>query len=269
MSAVHHRARKSLGQNFLIDHNIQRRIIEAAGAGPHDHVLEIGPGLGALTDRLAGTVRHLTAVELDRDLAARLRGTFAGRDDVTIHEADILDTDIRTLAPDTEHLVAIGNIPYNITTPIIFHLLERDARPARFVLTVQKEVADRITADPGTSEYGALSVGVRTVARAEPLFTVSRSCFRPVPNVDSAVIRITPIRPFPLTEAEEKDLRVLTAAAFGWRRKQLQKTLRSGLSIERIDELQTRTGIDLRRRPQTLSPAEFIELSRAIRLTGA
>jgi 16S rRNA (adenine1518-N6/adenine1519-N6)-dimethyltransferase len=262
---VHHRARKSLGQNFLVDPNTQRRIVEAAHAGPDHHVLEIGPGLGALTDRLAATVRHLTAVELDSDLAARLRATYADREDVTVHEADILATDIPTMDADVGRLIVIGNIPYNITTPIIFHLLERETRPARIILMVQKEVADRITADPGTGEYGALSVGIRTVAHVERLFTVSRSCFRPVPNVDSAVIRITPIRPYPLGEAEEKDLRTLTTAAFGWRRKQLQKTLRSGLGIEAIEELETRSGIDLTRRPETLSPAEFIELSRAIR----
>jgi 16S rRNA (adenine1518-N6/adenine1519-N6)-dimethyltransferase len=266
---VHHRARKSLGQNFLVDPNTQRRIVDAAGAGPDDHVLEIGPGLGALTDRLAGTVRHLTAVELDRDLAERLRATYAERDDVTVHEADILETDIPALTADVERLIVIGNIPYNITTPIIFHLLERDARPARIILMVQKEVADRITADPGTRAYGALSVGIRTVAHVERQFAVSRSCFRPVPNVDSAVIRITPIRPFPLTETEEKDLRTLTTAAFGWRRKQLQKTLRSGLGIEAIEEIEAQTGTDLGRRPETLSPAEFIALSRAIRLLGA
>jgi 16S rRNA (adenine1518-N6/adenine1519-N6)-dimethyltransferase len=269
---VHHRARKSFGQNFLIDPNIQRRIIDAVAARPDDHVLEIGPGLGALTNNLAGTVRQLSAVELDRDLAARLRSTFAGRADVTIHEADILDTPFENLTAQPDRLIVVGNIPYNITTPIIFHLLRRNARPDRIILMVQREVADRITASPGTPQYGALSVGVRTVATAERLFNVARGCFRPVPNVDSAVLRITPLRPPPLTPAQEADTRSLTTAAFGWRRKQLQKTLRSSapyvLEPAAIQQLEAATGIELHRRPETLSPDEFIALSRALRLLG-
>jgi 16S rRNA (adenine1518-N6/adenine1519-N6)-dimethyltransferase len=267
-----HRARKSLGQNFLTDPNQQKRIAEAIGATADSEVLEIGPGLGALTDRLAGSVRRLTAVELDRDLAATLRGRYSGRDDVDIVEADFLDLSIPDLTAEPASLLVIGNIPYNITSPIIFHLLERANRPARIVLMVQREVADRIAAAPGSDMYGALSVGVQAVATIERLFLVGRNAFRPVPRVDSAVIRITPTRPFQLTSTEETDLRDLTRATFSWRRKQLQRTLRSAplyeLSPAEIRDLQLATAIPLEQRPETLSAHDFIRLARALRTIG-
>lgn len=266
-----HRPRRSLGQNFLIDANIQRRIIDAIDAGADDEVLEIGPGMGALTDRLAGNVRRLIAVELDRNLAAGLQDRFADRDDVDIRQADILDSPLESLTDEVGKLLVAGNIPYNITSPIVFHLLQRP-RPARIVLMVQREVAERITARPGTSEYGALSVGVQTVASADRLFNVARTCFRPVPNVDSAVLRITPTSPPQLTRDEERDLRSLTSAAFGWRRKQLQKTLRAEprflLDPDEVQAVASRTSIQLQRRPETLTPDEFINLSRALRRIG-
>lgn len=267
-----HRARRSLGQNFLIDPNTQRRIVRAINASPDEEVLEIGPGLGALTQHLAGAVRRLTAVELDRDLASQLRDRYAEQDDVGIIEADFLDVPVNTITDDVAGLVVTGNIPYNITSPILFHLLERDARPDRIILMVQQEVADRITARAGSASYGALSVGVQTVATAESLFRVGRNCFRPVPNVDSAVLRITPFQPPPLDADEERDLRSLTTAAFGWRRKQLQKTLRTRpdyhLEHDAVERIAITTGIRLDRRPETLSPDEFVKLGRALRAIG-
>jgi 16S rRNA (adenine1518-N6/adenine1519-N6)-dimethyltransferase len=265
------RARRSLGQNFLVDPNIQKKIVAAIQPRPDDEVLEIGPGHGALTDHLAGTVRRLVVVELDRDLAHRLEQRFAGRTDVRVLNRNILDTPLNALSDNPAALKVLGNIPYYITTPILFHLLRREARPAHIVLMVQREVAERITATHGAN-YGALSVGVLAVARVERLFHVGRNAFRPVPNVDSTVIRITPIRPFPLAEHEEADLRSLTQAAFGWRRKQLQRTLRSapdfGLDVAAITRLEARTGIDLDRRPETLVPADLIRLARELRDAG-
>ncbi|MCI0433398.1 MAG: hypothetical protein L0271_07100 [Gemmatimonadetes bacterium] len=185
---------------------------------------------------------------------------------------DALEVELASWFEDIARVKVIGNIPYNITTPLIFHLLERAHRPADMVLMVQKEVATRVTAGPGSKEYSALSVGVQAVARVEKLFHVSRHAFRPVPNVDSTVIRITPIRPFALREAEERDLRALTHAAFQWRRKQLQKTLRASpayeLSVEDIGALQRTTGLDLEYRPEDLSPAELLRLARALRAGG-
>lgn len=271
MSATH-RAKKSLGQNFLIDPNQQRRIVAALEPMPDDVVLEIGPGAGALTRYLAGSVRRLILVELDDDLAATLATSYAGRADVTVVHADFMDVDVTTLVDDVHTLKVVGNIPYNITTPLLFRLLERDVRPRRIVLMVQQEVADRILAHAGESEYGALSVGVRSVARVEKLFRVGRGSFRPVPGVDSTVIRIEPIEPPPLTSAEEADLRQLTRTAFAWRRKQLQKTLRSApayaLDAAALRTVAQATGIDLEQRPERLEPAALVSLARALRRCG-
>jgi 16S rRNA (adenine1518-N6/adenine1519-N6)-dimethyltransferase len=271
MSAPH-RAKKSLGQNFLVDPNQQRRIVAALEPGPADNILEIGPGQGALTRHLAGTVRRLTLVELDDALAARLTAEYADRDDVTVVHADFMDVDVASLAGDVRALKVVGNIPYNITTPILFRLLERAHRPRRIVLMVQQEVADRIVARAGDHAYGALSVGVQSVARVERLFRVGRGSFRPVPGVDSTVLRIDPIEPPPLTAGEEADLRQLTRSAFAWRRKQLQKTLRNApeyaLDAAALQTVARETGIDLEQRPEQLAPASLIDLARALRRCG-
>lgn len=268
MSAPH-QARKSLGQNFLVDPNQQRRIVAALEAGPADAVLEIGPGRGALTGLLAEAAGRLFLVELDDILAEALRERFSDTAHVTVVHEDFTKVDVAALVGEPHALKVIGNIPYNITTPIIFRLLEPEIRPASIVLMIQREVADRIVAPAGTSEYGALSVGVRTVARVERLFHVGRNSFRPVPRVDSTVIRIEPIRPAPLSPQEERELRELTRVAFAWRRKQLQKTLRSApayaLAAAEVAEVEARTGIALDLRPEDLEPAQFIALSAALR----
>ncbi|NIR44178.1 MAG: ribosomal RNA small subunit methyltransferase A, partial [Gemmatimonadetes bacterium] len=179
------RAKKSLSQNFLVDPNLQRKIVEALAPEPADLVLEIGPGSGALTGHLAGAVSRLVLIELDDDLAARLVDEYGARDDVTVVHADVLETSIDELTGGAPYKV-IGNIPYGITTPLIFHVLDARTRPERMVLTVQKEVADRLAAEPGHKAYGALTVGVQSVAAVEKLFRISRDAFRPRPDVDSA-----------------------------------------------------------------------------------
>lgn len=267
MTPRRHRAKRSLGQNFLVDPNLQRKIVDAVGAGPGDEVVEIGPGQGALTRWLAGTVRRLVLVELDDALAADLTDDFAGRDDVRVVHGDVLATDLAAHVDDPAALRVVGNIPYNITTPILFRMLERP-RPRDIVLMVQAEVADRIVAEPGGSDYGALAVGVQSVARAERLFRVGRGAFRPVPGVDSAVVRVTPLDPAPLDEAEEERLRVLVRAAFQWRRKQLGKILRDHPDLavprEAVAEVAARVGFDPADRPETLSPEAFIRLAAAL-----
>lgn len=266
------RARKSLGQNFLVDRNYQQRIVQALDAQPDDTVLEIGPGTGALTEHLAGTVHRLVAIEKDDNLAAALQHRFAGRADVEIVNDDALEADIVALLGQPADARIIGNIPYNITSPLIFRMLERPHRPRRLVLMVQKEVADRIVSPPGDRQYGALSVGVRTVADVQRLFVVPRGAFRPVPNVDSAVLRIDPFHPPPLTAAEEGDVRTLARVAFGWRRKQLQRILRDApeyaLDSETLGALLAQLGIAPEARPETLAPETFVTLARALRARG-
>lgn len=261
------RAKRSLGQNFLVDENLQRKIVNALGAGPADEVLEIGPGRGALTHHLVGRVGRLIAVELDDELAAALSEAYAGRDDVRIVHADVLDVGLEMLTTSPGALKVVGNIPYNITTPILFHLLERP-RPREIVLMVQDDLADRIVAPVGTKEYGALSVGVRSVAQVERLFKVGRGAFRPVPGVDSCVIRIRPTVPEPLTAAEEGRLRHLVRAAFQWRRKQLRKILRDhpdlALPEGAVEATAARLGFDPEDRPERLTPDQFVRLAAAL-----
>jgi len=261
------RAKRALGQNFLIDANIQRKIVASLDPGPDDEVMEIGPGVGALTRHLAGTVRRLVLVELDNDLAARLRGEFAGDPSVEIINEDVLDVPLERVSGDPSSLKVIGNIPYNITTPILFSLLERRPRPRQIVLMVQREVADRILEPAGSKTYGALAVGVQAVADVSRVINVSRDAFRPVPDVMSSVVRIVPHQPPRLLPEEETALRDLTRAAFQQRRKQFQRILRDAyhLSPQQVEEVGRAAGMDLVQRPETFSPAKFIDLARVLR----
>ena len=261
------RAKRALGQNFLIDPNVQRKIVAALGAGPGDEVLEIGPGVGALTRHLAGRVRRLVLVELDNALAARLREEFAGDPSVEVVNEDVLDVPLERITADPGRLKVIGNIPYNITTPILFGLLERRPRPAAIVLMVQREVADRILEPAGSKTYGALAVGVQAVADVSRVMNVSRDAFRPIPDVMSSVVRIVPHAPPRLSPEEETALRELTRAAFQQRRKQFQRILRDAyhLSVDDVAHVGRAAGMDLVQRPETFSPQKFIDLARVLR----
>jgi 16S rRNA (adenine1518-N6/adenine1519-N6)-dimethyltransferase len=261
------RAKRSLGQNFLIDPNLQRKIVAALGAEPTDEVVEVGPGRGALTQHLIGTVQRLVLIELDNELSALWTAEVAGRDDVCVVHGDVLEQPFWQHVQTPAEALVVGNIPYNITSPIIFRLLERP-RPREIVLMVQREVADRITAPVGSKAYGALTVGVRSVATAERLFGVGRQAFRPVPGVDSAVIRITPLKPEPLVAADEERLRVVVRAVFQWRRKQLGKTLRDHPDLrvpaDQLSGVAASVGFELAHRPEQLSPEDFIRLAAAL-----
>jgi 16S rRNA (adenine1518-N6/adenine1519-N6)-dimethyltransferase len=261
------RAKRSLGQNFLIDPNAQRRIVDALAPTLDDEVMEIGPGQGALTRHLAERAGQLTLVELDDELARRLTEEFAGNPRVRVIHRDVLQVPLEEVTAEPARLKVIGNIPYNITTPILFGLLERRPRPREIVLMVQKEVADRILADPGNKTYGALAVGVRAVADAERVLNVGRNSFRPVPDVESTVIRIVPHDPPRVTEEDERSLRHLTRAAFGQRRKQFQRILRDAyrLSPEQVEVLGRELGMDLQARPESFPPERFLELARSLR----
>ena len=261
------RAKRSLGQNFLIDPNARRRIVDALDPSPGDEVMEIGPGQGALTRHLAERAGRLTLVELDDELARRLAEEFAGNDRVRIIHRDVLQVPLEEVTSDPARLKVIGNIPYNITTPILFGLLERRPRPREIVLMVQKEVADRILADAGNKTYGALAVGVRAVADVERVMNVGRKSFRPIPDVESSVIRIVPHDPPRVSPEDERALRRLTRAAFGQRRKQFQRILRDayGLSVQEVESLGREVGMDLQSRPESFPPARFVALAHALR----
>ena len=263
--AITHGARKRFGQHFLTDPSILGRIADAVGIVAGATVVEIGPGRGALTAPLVSRVGpsgRLIAVEVDRDLAASLRTHYAERPEVTIHDGDVLDTDIGALAGGP-YLLA-GNIPYNITTPILFHALERP-RAERMVFLVQREVAERLAAAPASEAYGALSANVQAVATIEILFKVSAGAFVPPPQVDSAVIRVTP-RTDPDIEAhEEAAFRTMVQGLFSFRRKQMVRGVRDVCAVngQGAVELLDRAGIRHTDRPEVLGPADFARLLRA------
>jgi 16S rRNA (adenine1518-N6/adenine1519-N6)-dimethyltransferase len=253
------RAKRRLGQHFLSDPRILQRIADGLEPTAADTVLEIGPGPGGLTAALAARAGRVVAIEKDADLVPGLRARFP---EVTVVEGDALELDWHALGPGA---LVTGNIPYNITSPLIDKAL-LPPRPPRIVFLVQKEVADRVTASAGESAYGALSVGVQAVARAERLFVVPAGAFHPRPKVDSAVLRLTPLHPPLVTDAELPTFRRMTVGLFGFRRKQLGRGLRelTGWTSERVAEALARGAIDPPARPETLTPEAFVRLHRAL-----
>lgn len=259
------RARKRFGQHFLADPRILGRIANALAVDAGDTVLEVGPGRGALTEELLARVGprgRVVAVEVDRDLSAALRLRYAARPELTLVQGDFLETDL-TAYVRPPFLLA-GNIPYNITTPIVFKALT-PPRAARMVLLVQREVAERIAAHPGTRAYGALSVNVQAVATVEVLFRVAAGAFSPPPRVESAVVRITARPDAVVVPAEETAYRDLVQTLFSFRRKQLVRALREALGVTPgvAKALVERAGLPPAARPEVLSPADFATLLRA------
>ncbi|MDZ7294284.1 MAG: 16S rRNA (adenine(1518)-N(6)/adenine(1519)-N(6))-dimethyltransferase RsmA [candidate division KSB1 bacterium] len=219
------RPKRSLGQHFLVDPNVARKIVHAFAPQPQDVVVEIGPGQGALTALLAGNVRQLFAVELDRTLAAALADRFAGMPGVQVMEADFLSVELAALAPPQARLRVIGNIPYNISAPIIFRVLDQAAVVEDMLLMLQKEVALRVVAGPGSKQYGPLAVHSQLLADVRLLFDVSPHVFRPRPKVDSAIVRWRFLAQ-PRFAVEDRALFArFVRAAFGQRRKVLRNAL--------------------------------------------
>ena len=254
--------RKSLGQHFLNDKRILGRIADALDLTGAELVIEIGPGRGALTEVLLPRVRRLFAIEYDRALAEHLRRRYESDARITVVEQDVLAVNLGELARGP--YVIVGNVPYYITTPILFHGLTRP-RPERAVYLVQREVADRIVARPGSREYGALSANVQAVAGAELLFRVPAGAFRPPPKVESAVVRIVP-RSDPVVRADEEEaFRALVQGAFGFRRKQMRRVMRGLWNVEAAvaDAILASAGVDPMARPETLSPDQFARVLRA------
>ena len=252
------RARKRFGQHFLHDPAVLERIAAAVAPGPEDRLVEIGPGRGALTEYLLGTpCRSLDAVEIDRDLAALLRERFATEPRFTLREADALRFDFSGLAAERGgRLRVVGNLPYNISTPLLFHLLESAPSILDLHVMLQREVIERMAAAPGDPAYGRLTVMLAPWVDVEPLFEVGPGAFQPPPRVWSAVARLT-VRAAPRFPVHP-GFAALVAAAFSQRRKTIRNSLRGRVSIEQIE----RCGIDPGARPETLAPERFNALAQ-------
>lgn len=261
------RPKRSLSQNFLVDPNLQRKIVDALEAGPGVTILEVGAGHGELSRHLVGEAGPLVLVEKDDDLARELEERWGGRDDVRVVHGDALELELSGLVPVGRSYRVLSNLPYAVTSPLLFRFLALRPPPARIVVTVQKEVAERIVAGAGGGDYGSLTVGVQTRAEARLAFHVSRHAFRPVPDVESATVVLDP-DPERIEALPEAALRRLTRAAFSRRRKQLQKILRSApaYDLDRVaaEALCRDMGLDPRIRPERLSPAQFVELARRL-----
>ncbi|UCH54451.1 MAG: 16S rRNA (adenine(1518)-N(6)/adenine(1519)-N(6))-dimethyltransferase RsmA [Pseudomonadota bacterium] len=250
--------RKRFGQHFLHDRNVVDRILVAFQPQASDHVIEIGPGPGVLTRALVGRVGQLEAVEIDRDLAARLRTEFTPAQ-LTLHQADALDFDFCGRAPPGGQLRLIGNLPYNISTPLLFHLIEHSACTRDMLFMLQKEVVERLAARPGGKDYGRLTVMIQWRLQVEKLFEVASSAFRPPPKVASAVVRLRPHSQPPIAVHDPERFSLLVRRAFAQRRKTLRNTLKGLVTAQAMQD----SGIDPARRAETLSLQEFARLADA------
>ncbi len=254
--AAKHIPRKRFGQNFLIDESVVANIVAAINPARSDRVVEVGPGLGALTTPLLNHLDHLHVIEIDRDLIARLRERYAP-DTVMIHEGDVLRFDFATLGSD---LRVAGNLPYNISTPLLFRFAEFAGHIRDIHVMLQREVVERMVAAPGDSEFSRLSVMLQYRFDMEKLFEVPAGSFDPAPKVESAVVRLMPLSPLPHPARDEAVFSSVVARAFGQRRKTLRNTLKGVVAADAF----ARLGINPGARAQELSVADFVRIADAI-----
>lgn len=256
-SSTGHRARKRFGQNFLVSDNVINDIIRSVSPKTNEQVIEIGPGLGALTDRLVSTGASVTAIELDRDLVDHLNQRFSAQENFTLINADALQVDFSTLSD--KKLRVIGNLPYNISTPIMFHLLKNASQIQDMHFMLQKEVVNRLCGQPGTSAWGRLSIMVQYHCDVESLLDVPPGSFDPPPKVDSAVVRLSP-RPPDKPVRDLKMLEKVVRIAFNMRRKTLRNALKGLFTEQQIRDLD----IDPSLRPENLSLADYVTLANEL-----
>ncbi|MDW4524820.1 16S rRNA (adenine(1518)-N(6)/adenine(1519)-N(6))-dimethyltransferase RsmA [Rossellomorea marisflavi] len=265
--------KKSLGQNFLIDPNILRNITDHAGLSKETAAIEIGPGIGALTEHLARTSGKVVAFEIDQRLIPILEDTLSPYDNVTIVNQDVLEADVASIIETElagyEDIMVVANLPYYVTTPIILKLLMERLPIRGICVMLQKEVGDRISARPGTKAYGSLSIAIQYYTEAEMVMTVPKSVFMPQPNVDSAVIRLTKRSVPPVQVQDEDFLFTVSRASFAQRRKTILNNLTSQLpqgkeKKDLILEALSKAGVNPTRRGETLSIEEFGNLSDAL-----
>jgi 16S rRNA (adenine1518-N6/adenine1519-N6)-dimethyltransferase len=261
-AALHLRPKRSLGQNFLRDENIARKIVRAMGPGIEDIVVEIGPGEGVLTKHLIPMVRRLIAVEIDPRAVERLSNELHARQ-LEIVQGDFLEFDLQNVRRRFRTPIrVIGNIPYRITTPILFYLLDNRDHVADIMLMLQREVAERLVARPGTKDYGILSVFFQCFTDVRKLFDVSPNAFFPKPSVVSSVVYFSPLQHPRCSMVDEQFFRAMVRSVFGKRRKTLRNSLRYFLDGQEPDPVAA--GIDLRSRPEDLAIEELVDLSNRL-----
>ncbi|MFV8829721.1 16S rRNA (adenine(1518)-N(6)/adenine(1519)-N(6))-dimethyltransferase RsmA [Alkalihalobacterium sp. APHAB7] len=263
--------KKSLGQNFLIDTNILGRILEAAGVSEQVGAIEIGPGIGALTEQLAKRADKVVAFEIDQRLLPVLGDTLSPYDNVKIIHSDVLKADVSQVLSEEfkegQDVMVVANLPYYVTTPILMKLLEEKLPIKRIVVMIQKEVADRIAAKPGTKDYGSLSIAAQYYAKAETVFTVPKTVFVPQPNVESAVLRLTIREEPPVKVEDESFFFQVIRSSFAQRRKTIFNNLTHHFGKdhkEKIELALTTADVDPKRRGETLSIEEFALLSNEL-----
>lgn len=265
-----HQARKRFGQNFLHDPGVIERIVRAINPQPDDAMVEIGPGLGALTEEILTVNPNLQVVELDRDLIPVLRTKFFNYPNFRIHEADALKFDFSQLVEAPENgepkpLRIVGNLPYNISTPLIFHLLSQSGVVKDMHFMLQKEVVQRLAAVSGDNHYGRLGIMAQYFCKVQPLFEVGPGAFRPAPKVDSAIVRLVPHETLPHPARDLRVLQMVVRTAFNARRKTLRKALAGVVTVAQLQELGINDGL----RPENLTLAQYVAIADVVTDTQA
>jgi len=255
-----HKARKRFGQNFLHDHGIIRRIVACIGPRKGQRIVEIGPGKGALTEGIISVTERMDVVELDRDLIPILKVNLFKFPDLTVHEADAMKFDFSSLKTDGQNIRVVGNLPYNISTPLIFHLLSHADVIEDMHFMLQKEVVDRLAARPGDSLYGRLSVMAQYYCAVESLFVVGPESFDPAPKVDSAIVRMTPYKTLPYPVNDIKKLEDTVRIGFQQRRKTLRNNYKGVLDNDDFTALDIDPGL----RPERLDVEDFVHITNYI-----
>ncbi|MDH5369900.1 MAG: 16S rRNA (adenine(1518)-N(6)/adenine(1519)-N(6))-dimethyltransferase RsmA [Gammaproteobacteria bacterium] len=255
-----HKPRKRFGQNFLHDKMVIQRIVNSINPRQGDHIVEIGPGEGALTELVLNKIGAMDVVELDRDLIPLLKIRFVVHDGLTIHQADALKFEFCQLQQGNKKLRIIGNLPYNISTPLLFHLFDNNHCIQDMHFMLQKEVVDRIVANPGDPAYGRLSIMLQYFCRAEYIFTVKPGAFRPAPKVDSAIVRLVPHDKPPVDINDFEAFSKIVNYSFTQRRKTLRNILKGQLDVSQIEALNIEPTI----RPERLSLNDFAKIANAL-----
>ena len=257
---IQYRARKRFGQNFLVDENIIFQIVDSIMSAKPEQLVEIGPGLGAITAQLLPLIKTMEAVELDRDIIPELEKNCAGLGELKLYNQDILNFDFNEIHQKDKKLSVVGNLPYNISTPLLFHLTQYSDLISNMFFMLQKEVVDRICAQVGTKAYGRLTVMIQYHYQTDFLFNIPPTAFVPQPKVDSAFLRLVPHKEKPFVANDEKKLKQIVTQAFSMRRKTLRNTLKKLIDPQLLESL----GINPQLRPENISLEQYISIANSV-----